>query len=54
MDSDSLAARIMSYADNRTLVAEHGELAVAFASNFTPSAYRRNIQTLLRDVLASR
>ena len=54
MDADSLAARIMHYADNRTLAIEHGELATTFASNFTPSAYRHNIQTLFRNVLTSR
>src|SRR5579863_3723844 len=38
MDIEGLVARIMRYADDRTLVIEDGARAVAFASSFTPLA----------------
>jgi glycosyltransferase involved in cell wall biosynthesis len=54
MDSGTLAKRIMQYADDRTLVAEHGERAVSFAAQYGPQNYRRNIRVLFEDILDSR
>ena len=51
MDPDSLAEHIMKYADDRTLVLNDGERAASFAAEFTPGCYRRNIQSLLKDIL---
>lgn len=52
MNAEALAARIMQYAQNRTLVAEHAEVAVRFAGQFGPETYRRNIRSLYQQVLA--
>lgn len=54
MDPERLAARIMHYANHRSLVIDDGERAAAFAANFTAQAYRRNIQTLFKDLFAAR
>ena len=54
MDSDGLAHRMMQYADDRTLIAEHGDIAVAFATHYGPQKYRNNIRALFKDILDSR
>lgn len=54
MDSQALAQRIMKYAEDRTLVAQHGNVAVEFASNYGPEKYRHNIGMLFKSLLNSR
>ena len=51
MNVESLAQRIMHYADDRTLVARDGEQAARFAARFTPQVYRQNVQKLLKMML---
>ncbi|MGV3660326.1 MAG: glycosyltransferase family 4 protein [Prosthecobacter sp.] len=51
MNADALAARIMLYALDRALVAQHADLAVRFAAQFGPTTYRRNIRGLYQQVL---
>jgi hypothetical protein len=50
MDSGSLAKRIMQYADDRTLIVQHGREAVAFAAQFSPEKYRHNIRGLFKNI----
>ena len=54
MDLASLAKRIMQYADDRLLVAEHGNEALTFAAQFGPEKYRRSIGALFADILDNR
>lgn len=51
MNADALAARIMLYANDRSLVAEHSAVAKGFAAQFGPETYRRNIRGLYRSLL---
>ena len=51
MNPDALAARILMYAENRALAAEHAAVAQAFAAEFGPETYRRNIRGLYRKLL---
>ncbi len=54
MDSESLAKRIMEYVDDRTLLADHGKKAIAFATQFGPERYRQNIRGLFKNILDHR
>lgn len=54
MNADALAARIMLYANDRSLVAEHAGEAVRFAAQFGPETYRRNIRGLFRQLMEPR
>jgi glycosyltransferase involved in cell wall biosynthesis len=54
MDAGSLAKRIMEYVDDRTLVADHGRKAIAFATQFGPEKYRQNIRGLFKNILDNR
>jgi glycosyltransferase involved in cell wall biosynthesis len=51
MDGAAIAARLVLYADNRTLLEEHGAVAKAFARQFTPVAYREKVGRWLRTLL---
>jgi glycosyltransferase involved in cell wall biosynthesis len=53
MDPEALAARILMYAENRALVAEHAAVAEGFATEFGPETYRRNIRGLYQQLLAA-
>ena len=48
MDAPALAARLAHYAANRDAVAADRQSALAFAVDFTPARYRREIGRLLR------
>jgi glycosyltransferase involved in cell wall biosynthesis len=54
MDSESLANRIIEYVEDRTLAAERGKKAAAFAAQFGPEKYRQRIQTLFKNILNNR
>jgi len=51
MDSESLAKRILTYAEDRFLLLEHGDQAASFAAKFSPERYRRQVQSLLKNIL---
>jgi glycosyltransferase involved in cell wall biosynthesis len=51
MNSEALAIRLLMYAENRSLVVEHAAVAKAFATQFGPETYRRNIRGLYRSLL---
>jgi glycosyltransferase involved in cell wall biosynthesis len=51
MNPEALAARILMYAENRALVAEHSAVAEGFAAQFGPETYRRNIRGLYQQLL---
>jgi glycosyltransferase involved in cell wall biosynthesis len=51
MNPEALAARILMYAENRALVAEHAAVAEGFAAQFGPETYRRNIHGLYQQLL---
>lgn len=48
MNADAIASRLALYAENRDLLRERGEIALNFASQFTPCRYRKQIKTLLQ------
>jgi glycosyltransferase involved in cell wall biosynthesis len=50
MNADAIARRLALYAENRDLLNEHGEIALNFASQFTPSRYREQIKELFKQV----
>ncbi len=52
MDAEALARRIMQYADHHDLLDAHARQAMAFAAQFSPATYRRNIRGLFRKLLA--
>jgi glycosyltransferase involved in cell wall biosynthesis len=54
MNADALAARIMFYANDRSLVDEHAAVAESFAAQFGPETYRRNIRGLFRQLIEPR
>jgi glycosyltransferase involved in cell wall biosynthesis len=54
MDPASLAARMMEYADDRSLVARRGEEAERFAAGFSQQAYRRVIGERIAAILKER
>jgi hypothetical protein len=51
MNPEALAARILMYAENRVLVAEHAAVAEGFAAQFGPETYRGNIRGLYQQLL---
>jgi len=50
MNADAIASRLTFYAENRDLLQEHGEIALNFAPQFTPSRYRDQIKKHLQQV----
>ena len=51
MDSRRIAERLLLYANDRTLCREHGKTAVAFANQFTPERYRKQLGRFFRKVI---
>jgi len=51
MNSQHLAERILYYANERSLIPEHGKIAMAFATTYTPQRYRNNVCRLFTNIL---
>ena len=51
MDPDALARRILLYAEDRTVLAEHAAVATQFAAQFSPETYRSHIRELFAQLL---
>jgi glycosyltransferase involved in cell wall biosynthesis len=51
MNSQHLAERILYYANERSLIPEHGKIAMAFATTYTPQRYRYNVCRLFTNIL---
>jgi glycosyltransferase involved in cell wall biosynthesis len=50
MNADALAGQLAHYTENRSLLQERGEVALNFASQFTPGRYREQIKRLFMQV----
>ncbi len=51
MNAEAIARRILLYGQNRALCAEHGQMATAFAAQFSPERYRASLKDLFRRLL---
>ena len=51
MNSDAIAERLALYAEDRERCREHGLIALAFARQYTPEKYRRQVKRIFAALL---